>query len=170
MLEGDLESSVLGAMWFSRIENGRLTEPMPEENRTVLLTRFAYLDDAFLQHGLITDIYGLLQAFPFGKHPTAESYLFVLNQERPAPRWAVTDACMRARRGELGEKSFAPLPSLLRASAWGIALPFWQERCRLAKVLAAKEPAIEAPYDKRREITEKILDSLRLRGFPVKKL
>jgi hypothetical protein len=163
MLVPDLACAVLAQMWVSRITDGRLTRTMGADDRSAMLTRFTYLDDAFLQHAEQGPIADMLQAFPVGKKPTAEAYLFVLNLERPAPLWAVTDACLRARRGELKETQWAPLPSVLRAVAWHIALPFWQERIMLARVLAAKEPLPYESADKRKAVTERILGQLRAR-------
>jgi hypothetical protein len=164
MLEQCLASSVIAAMWSNRVEDGYLRLQMPDSDRSALLTRFAYLDDAFMQQPEEEPIREMLRFFP-GAKPTSQAYLYVMRQTIPAPSWAVADACMRARRGELKEKTWAPIPSLLRALAWDIALPYWRERARLARILAARDPRPAESAERRKHVAERILAQVRERMF-----
>jgi hypothetical protein len=162
MLEQCLVSAVVAAMWENKIDSGRLISQMPDSDRSALLTRFVYLDDAFLQQASVDPIDDMLRFFP-GAKPTPQAYLYVMRQAIPAPSWAVADACMRARRGELRENRFAPFPGLLRALAWQIAMPFYVERKRIARILAARDPLPFESQDKRKHVAERILAQVRER-------
>jgi hypothetical protein len=65
------------------------------------------------------------------------------------PGFALSQACARFRRGEVGDVKFVPKPGELRKEADNIAFPYFEERRKTRDVLSAEVPKQIEPGFKR---------------------
>src|SRR5215472_3151423 len=156
--------------WRNKIDGEHLTEFLPDESRDILTSRSRVLEAAFVTE-YPTDFpeYVAEMLRPYGRLARVEpkSFVWVLRQHLMAPVWAALEAIKRVRLGQMPKAEFPPLPSQLRAIAWGVAGPFQTERMMIGKILRSRPPRQAETSERRREVAARVLSELRNRGIPV---
>jgi hypothetical protein len=160
----------LAALWANRLEGDVLTETMPDQARDMLRSRLAVLDSCFVSKWgdksdpagvYLSPVAEMLRHYaPMLKRSNARDYAYVLAQAVPAPLWSVVGAVNRVKMGDMAKPEFPPIPGVLRKLAWAIAAPFWTERIRIVRLLAAKPPRPYESPERRREVANRILSEL----------
>lgn len=77
------------------------------------------------------------------------------------PSFALSKACSRFRKAEIGDGKFVPKQGELRKEAMRIAQPYFEERTRVEAVMSAEVPPAPVSLDERRATVERYKQTLK---------